>query len=63
MTGYTVHTGSNDKFAAGWDQIFSAGTKSKKKGKKGVADAKAEKPAKHKAGKSASKKDKRGKSR
>ena len=27
MTGYTVHTGSNDKFRSGWDNIF----KSKKK--------------------------------
>lgn len=23
MTGYTVHTGSNDKFSNGWDQIFA----------------------------------------
>ena len=22
MTGYTVHTGSTEKFAAGWDEIF-----------------------------------------
>ena len=22
MTGYTVHTGSTEKFAAGWDGIF-----------------------------------------
>jgi hypothetical protein len=22
MTGYTVHTGSTEKFAAGWDTIF-----------------------------------------
>lgn len=22
MTGYTVHTGSSEKFAAGWDSIF-----------------------------------------
>ena len=22
MTGYTVHTGSSEKFAAGWDDIF-----------------------------------------
>ena len=22
MTGYTVHTGSNDKFRNGWDKIF-----------------------------------------
>jgi len=25
MTGYTVHAGSNQKFAAGWDQVFSQG--------------------------------------
>jgi len=24
MTGYTVHTGSNDKFRDGWDKIFKA---------------------------------------
>ena len=31
MTGYTVHTGSTEDFAAGWDQIFkkNAGGKSK----------------------------------
>jgi len=23
MTGYTVHTGSNDNFRDGWDEIFS----------------------------------------
>lgn len=22
MTGYTVHTGSNEKFSGGWDKIF-----------------------------------------
>ena len=27
MTGYTVHTGSTEKFAAGWDEIFKAGAK------------------------------------
>jgi hypothetical protein len=26
MTGYTVHTGSNQKFSQGWDQIFSGQT-------------------------------------
>ena len=25
MTGYTVHTGSTEKFAAGWDEIFRKG--------------------------------------
>ena len=27
MTGYTVHTGSNEKYAAGWDQIFQGAAK------------------------------------
>ena len=31
MTGYTVHTGSNENFASGWDQIFSGGKKPAKK--------------------------------
>jgi hypothetical protein len=38
MTGYTVHTGSTEKFSAGWDQIF-------KKNKGGKAPAKLAKPA------------------
>jgi hypothetical protein len=25
MTGYTVHTGSNENFANGWDKIFGGG--------------------------------------
>ena len=41
MTGYTVHTGSTEKFAAGWDVIFQRG---KKAGS--VAGAKQTKPAK-----------------
>jgi hypothetical protein len=36
MTGYTVHTGSTEKYAAGWDQIFSGGAKKKKAAKKSV---------------------------
>ena len=28
MTGYTVHTGSTEKFAGGWDRIFTQGKKS-----------------------------------
>lgn len=24
MTGYTVHTGSNNKFREGWDKVFKA---------------------------------------
>lgn len=32
MTGYTVHTGSNDKFREGWDKIFKAGKPAGKAG-------------------------------
>lgn len=28
MTGYTVHTGSSEKFASGWDRIFQGNEKS-----------------------------------
>ena len=28
MTGYTVHTGSTEKFASGWDRIFQGNDKS-----------------------------------
>lgn len=42
MTGYTVHTGSTEKFSTNWDQIFS--------GKKGAAKAEPQaKAAKKKA--------------
>ena len=34
MTGYTVHTGSNKKFAAGWEQIFGSQKKSSASGTK-----------------------------
>lgn len=47
MTGYTVHTGSSEKFSEGWDQIF-------KQGQKKAAAKKAETPAA--AGKAASEK-------
>ncbi len=48
MTGYTVHTGSSDKFAVAWDRVFqddaaslSAGlTKNAAKKKKVVVQAK-----------------------
>lgn len=39
MTGYTVHTGSSEKFSSGWDQIFS-GAAGKKKPNKASASAK-----------------------
>lgn len=42
MTGYTVHTGSTEKFAAGWDEIFRRGPAKKPTAKKKAA---ARKPA------------------
>ena len=51
MTGYTVHTGSNEKFTAGWDAIFG------KSGAKKTSRAAKPKAAKAKrAGKSKKKK-------
>ncbi len=32
MTGYTVHTGSNEKFSGGWDKIFRGKDAAKKQG-------------------------------
>ncbi len=56
MTGYTVHTGSTEKFTEGWDQIFEtrsggkrpAKTKvgAKKKPSAKAAQSKNRKPAK-----------------
>ena len=34
MTGYTVHTGSSEDFASGWDRIFGEKKKDKKTKKK-----------------------------
>ncbi|MDB5388697.1 MAG: hypothetical protein JWM11_4343 [Planctomycetaceae bacterium] len=52
MTGYTVHTGSTDKFSSGWDQIFSAKKTAKKSETKAAEKAApikaAAKPAKKK---------------
>jgi len=31
MTGYTVHTGSTEKFAAGWEKVFTKKKASQKK--------------------------------
>ena len=42
MTGYTVHTGSTEKFTEGWDQIF----KSRKKPAPKKPAATKKKPAK-----------------
>jgi hypothetical protein len=46
MTGYTVHTGSTEKFAEGWDAVFRKAAKPKKKPAKA---AKTKAPAKKKA--------------
>jgi hypothetical protein len=45
MTGYTVHTGSNQKFSSGWDRIFQAGSAKKPKA---TTPPKAQKKAKKK---------------
>jgi hypothetical protein len=51
MTGYTVHTGSTKKFAAGWDQIFKG-----KRAGKSTTEAESRGPAKSRdSGKSKSK--------
>ena len=55
MTGYTVHTGSNDNFREGWDQIFSGGKK-KKTSKGSKTRAKKTASPKKKAGRSTKKK-------
>ncbi|VAX38921.1 hypothetical protein MNBD_PLANCTO02-3342 [hydrothermal vent metagenome] len=31
MTGYTVHTGSSEKFTEGWDRVFETPKKPAKK--------------------------------
>lgn len=68
MTGYTVHTGSNQKFTTGWDHIFQGigstrkSGSSSRAGKKKVATP--PKTAKKKAAtkKTVTKKTKRSKS-
>jgi len=51
MTGYTVHTGSNEKFSEGWDQIFRKSGKSRARTSSKKAVAKKKPAAKRKAGK------------
>lgn len=46
MTGYTVHTGSTEKFSNGWDVIFTKTTQKKAAKKAGTKTAK--KPKKKK---------------
>ncbi len=46
MTGYTVHTGSSQKFTQGWDQIFSGQVPKAKTAQAAAKPAQAVKPAK-----------------
>ena len=43
MTGYTVHTGSSEKFSSGWDRIFSNDSGKGKKTKQQSAGKKSTK--------------------
>ena len=67
MTGYTVHTGSNQKFTTGWDQIFPGVGSTKKSapsrgaGKKKVASPPKVATKKGTAKKAVTKKSKRSK--
>jgi hypothetical protein len=54
MTGYTVHTGSNENYSQGWDTIFGKGEKGKKSSGKA-----APKPAKKSVAKKANSKSKK----
>jgi hypothetical protein len=49
MTGYTVHTGSTEKFSNGWDRIFKDAARQTVKSKK-KAGTKSPKAAKKKSG-------------
>lgn len=52
MTGYTVHTGSNENFSQGWDVIFGKGKgKKKPETKTAKKSAVAKKPSKKSASK------------
>lgn len=44
MTGYTVNTGSNQKFSMGWDQVFNRSA-NRKKGAEGTTTGAAGKKA------------------
>lgn len=51
MTGYTVHTGSSEKFTQGWDEIFKRGS-AKKSAPKATTKSAAKKSTKKKKKKS-----------
>jgi hypothetical protein len=48
MTGYTVHTGSNEKFSSGWDRVFGGHTSKRRKAPATDQPASAAKPARSK---------------
>ena len=60
MTGYTVHTGTSEKFAEGWDTVFGGGkrTTRKKSTKKKASKKKGAKAGKKKSAKKVVKKRK-----
>lgn len=45
MTGYTVHTGSTEKFSEGWDRIFSGSGQKQKKSKAAAGQSTGKKSA------------------
>lgn len=49
MTGYTVHTGSNDKFRSGWDNVFGGSKKPAKKSKQKLSASAGKKKTKKKS--------------
>lgn len=51
MTGYTVHTGSSEDFASGWDRIFGDDKKKAKPEKEKPAKARAKSKSAAKKGK------------
>ncbi len=59
MTGYTVHTGSTEKFAAGWDEIFRRGAGKKSAAKKKPAAQKSSAKTARSKGVSGTRKKKR----
>jgi hypothetical protein len=46
MTGYTVHTGSTENFASGWDEIFGNAKRAKTKARPATRSVAKRAPAK-----------------
>lgn len=49
MTGYTVHTGSTEQFAQGWDRVFSGKNKKSGSGSRRKKSSARKSPAKKKS--------------